>query len=256
MISVASGGPGGRAFLAEAAGLGAADRAVFLRADLSTLAGMEHVVDQVTATTQAVDGLILATQRFRPTREETEDGLEFTFALAYLSRFVIGHGLMERLEQAQAPVILNIAGPGGVPGRIAWDDLQLRSKYTGMRASMQASRSNDLLGAGFPARYPQARTRYVLINPGFVRTGMADPLPQPMRTLTKVLARFFATPVSKAIVPMIDLLDDPPKSMISAVKSGKPLPLTGDDFNPASADRLHRVTADLLARIKATGPRS
>lgn len=252
VIAIASGESKGRAFLAEAEALGAGERAVFLRADLSTVAGMRRVVEEVTATTEAVDGLVFGAQRFRPAREETADGLEFTFALSYLSRVVIGEGLMERLERADAPVIMNLAGPGGLPGQIFWDDLQLREGYKGMRASMQSSRCLDLLGAGFPARHPGARTRYVLYNPGFVNTGMADPLRQPMRSLTKVLARFFAMPVSKAIVPIARLLDHPPEAAATAFMRGKPLPLTGAAFDPAAADRLHRVTADLLAGLPAT----
>ncbi|MEV6865927.1 SDR family NAD(P)-dependent oxidoreductase [Streptosporangium subroseum] len=252
VIAVASGEAKGRAFLAEAEKLGAAGRAAFLRADLSTVAGMRQVVEEVTATTEAVDGLVFGAQRFRPTREETEDGLEFTFALGYLSRSVIGHDLMGRLERADAPVIMNIAGPGGLPGRIVWGDLQLREGYGGMRAAMQASRCNDLLGAGFAARYPDARTRYVLYNPCFVDTGMADPLSQPGRAITKALARLFAMPVGKAIVPIAGLLDNPPGPAVTAFMRGKPLPLTGKDFDPATADRLHEVTKDLLARITAT----
>lgn len=251
VIAVASGEDKGRALLAEARGLGAEGRAVFLRADLSTVAGMRQVVEEVAATAEAVDGLVFAAQRFRPKREETADGLEFTFALAYLSRFVIGHGLMEHLERAQAPVVMNIAGPGGLPGRVNWDDLQWREGYTGMRAAMQSSRCNDLLGAGFPARYPAARTRYVLYNPGFVNTSMADPLPQPRRAVTKVLARFFAMPVGKAIEPIAALLDTAPGPAVTAYMRGKPLPLTGKDFDPAAAARLDRVTTDLLGQLAA-----
>lgn len=254
VIAVASGKDKGRAFLAEANRLGeeAAARAVFLRADLSTVAGMRQVVDEVTATTETVDGLVFGAQRFRAVREETADGLEFTFALAYLSRFVIGHGLMGQLERAEAPVVMNIAGPGGLPGRINWDDLQWREGYKGMRAAMQSSRCNDLLGAAFPARYPSARTRYVLYNPGFVNTGMADPLPQPKRAVTKGLARLFAMPVGKAIVPIAALLDAAPEPAVTAYLRGRPLPLTGKDFDPGAAARLDRMTTDLLAQITAT----
>ncbi|WP_345429042.1 SDR family NAD(P)-dependent oxidoreductase [Actinoallomurus vinaceus] len=251
VIAVASGETKGRAFLAEADRLGAADRAVYVRADLSAVAGMRRTIDEVMGVTDAVDGLVFGAQRFRPEREETEDGLEFTFALAYLSRFVIGHGLMEHLERADAAVIMNIAGPGGMPGKINWDDLQFREGYKGMRAAMQASRCNDLLGVGFAARHPAARTRYVLYNPGFVATAMADPLPQPQRAVTKALARFFATPVDKAIVPIAGLLDDPPGPVVTAFKRGTPLSLTGKDFDPAAAERLHQVTTDLLAPITA-----
>ncbi|MFI6814894.1 SDR family NAD(P)-dependent oxidoreductase [Nonomuraea sp. NPDC050328] len=251
VIAVASGAAKGQAFLAEARRAGAADRAVFLQADLSIVAGMRQVVERVSAATEAVDGLVFGAQRFRTAREETADGLEFTFALAYLSRFVLGHGLLGHLERAEAPVVLNLAGPGGLPGRINWDDLQWRDGYSGMRASMQASRCNDLLGVAFPARHPDARTRYVLYNPGFVDTGLADPLPQPKRAALKVLARLFAKPVGKAIGPMLALMDAPPRPALTAYLRGKPLEPAGEDFDPAAAARLDHLTTGLLDRIPA-----
>ncbi|MET8160061.1 SDR family NAD(P)-dependent oxidoreductase [Sphaerisporangium sp. NPDC005289] len=251
VIAVASGEAKGRAFLADAAGIGAADRATFLRADLSTVAGMRRVVEEVGATVDAVDGLVFGAQHFQSRRVETRDGLEHIFALGYLSRFVIGHGLVDVMERADRPVVMNVAGPGGLPGRIHWDDLQLHRKYGGHRASMQVSRCIDLLGVDFPVRHPRARTRYVLYNPMFVSTGLADPLPQPWRAVMKALAPLFAMPVAKAIVPIARLVDDAPEAPVSAFRRQQRLPLTGEDFDPAAADRLHAVTTDLLARIDA-----
>lgn len=247
VIAVSSGEEKGRAFLREAARRNAAPRAVFVRADLSTLTGMRKALHEVSAAAESVDGLVFGAQRFRPRREETEDGFESTFALAYLSRHVLGHGLMDLLEKADSPVIMNLAGPGGLPGTVHWDDLQLHHRYTGRRAAMQSSRCNDLLGAHFPTRHPEARTRYVLYNPGFVRTAMADPLPAPWRALTKTLALLFAQPVSKAITPIAHLMDHPPAEPVSAFRRRTRLPLEGKAFDPARAERLDALTAELLA---------
>jgi NAD(P)-dependent dehydrogenase (short-subunit alcohol dehydrogenase family) len=248
VVAVGSSPDKGRALLAEAARLGAADRVRFLKADLSTLDGMRSAIGVIESAVDRIDGLVFATQRFRPERVETPDGYEYTFALSYLSRFVIGHELIGLLDQAPAPVVFNLAGPGGMPGRIHWDDLHLREGYTGMRAAMQASRCNDLLGVDFPRRHPDSRARYVLYNPLFVKTGMANPLPQPQRAITRTLAWLLAQRVERAVVPITGLMDDPPATRVSAFKKGRPLPLTGKDFDPAAAERLYDVTAGLLVR--------
>jgi NAD(P)-dependent dehydrogenase (short-subunit alcohol dehydrogenase family) len=248
VVAVGSSPAKGRALLAEAERLGAADRVQFLKADLSTLDGMRSVVGALESAVDHIDGLVFATQRFRPERVETPDGFEYTFALSYLSRFVIGHGSIGLLDEAPAPVVFNLAGPGGMPGRIHWDDLHLREGYTGMRAAMQASRCNDLLGVDFPVRHPDSRARYVLYNPLFVKTGMANPLPQPQRAITKSLAWLLAQRVERAVVPMAQLMDDPPAARVSAFKKGRPLPLTGKDFDPDAAARLYERTAELVAR--------
>ncbi|WP_416970408.1 hypothetical protein [Streptomyces sp. 4F14] len=72
---------------------------------------------------------------------------------------------------------------------------------------------------------------------------------QPARTLYKVLGRLLAAPVAKAIVPMTELLDKPPAAALTAFNQGKPLPLTGPAFDPASAGRLRTATEELLAAL-------
>ncbi|WP_062985560.1 SDR family NAD(P)-dependent oxidoreductase [Nocardia anaemiae] len=246
VLAVASGAVKGARFLREAAELGAADRASFIQADLSTLAGMHQVIAEVAAVTETVDGVVFGAQNFRSARQETADGFEYTFALAYLSRYVIGHGLFDALERAEAPVIMNIAGSGGLPGTIEWDDLQLRTGYRGMRAAMQSSRCIDLLGVAFSQRHPGARTRYVLYNPLMVRTAMADSLPTAHRILTKTWLRLAGQPVHKAIVPIAELIDHPPTEPLAAYRRRTRLALAGKDFDPESARRLDAITAELV----------
>ncbi|MET9080728.1 SDR family NAD(P)-dependent oxidoreductase [Streptomyces sp. NPDC004237] len=245
VIAVGSSQGKGDLFLAAAADIGAAERANFVRADLSTTAGVRKLIDQLP---DVIDVLVLAAQRFRGERVETEDGLESSFALGYLSRYLLGHDLFDRLERAEAPLVLNIAAPGA-PGKMQFDDLQLRKSYSGMRVSTQTARRNDLLGVSFTQVHPDARTRYVLYAPGLVATGIGDAMKQPMRTLYKVLSRLFAAPVAKAIVPMIELIDNRPEAALTAFNRGKPLPLDGPAFDPADAERLQKTTADLVASI-------
>ncbi|MFB9661891.1 SDR family NAD(P)-dependent oxidoreductase [Glycomyces mayteni] len=252
VVAVASGEAKGRAFTEAAARLGAADRARFLRADLSTVAGMRAVTAEIESSEERLDGLVFATQRFQQRRTLTADGLEYTFALSYLSRFVIGHGLVPLLDRAEAPVVFNLGAPGGFPGRIFWDDTSFeREPYKGMKAATQASRSIDLLAVDFPRRHPLTRAKYVVYNPMFVKTGMADPLPQPKKALTNAMAALFAQRVEKAIVPMAALIDAPPAAPVTAWRRTTPLPLTGKDFDPEAANRLHRLTEQILERVEA-----
>ncbi|WP_109524248.1 MULTISPECIES: SDR family oxidoreductase [Nocardia] len=127
----------------------------------------------------------------------------------------------------------------------------LRADYRGLRAAMQASRCIDLLGIHFPQRHPGARTRYVLYNPMFTRTAMADSLPTAQRLVSKAAAVLFAQSVAEAIVPVVELVDIPPYAPVSAFRRRTPIPLTGKDFDPDAARRLDAVTAALLAETTA-----
>lgn len=226
--------------------IGSSDRplpgARFLRADLSSISEVERVASLIT---EPVDALALFANRVSPKRRETADGLEFTFALYYLSRYLLGHLLKPQLDAASNPVIINIAGVGTKAGGISWDDPQLLSKYGLMRAQLQAGRANDLLGVSFAAQ--GHRARYVLYHPGFTRSGL-DGHPNPLvRGILKTLAKFFARPVADSAKPIVDWIDHPPAAPLTAIDRGKPVPLSFPTLDPADASRLDAYTSGLAA---------
>ncbi|WP_129668355.1 SDR family NAD(P)-dependent oxidoreductase [Phytoactinopolyspora endophytica] len=235
----------GRAFLDEAAEIGAADRAEFIRADLISVAENRRVIKEIKARNDSLDGLVLTAIRHFHRREETVDGFESTFALYYVSRFLLSYGLTELLEKGGAPVIVNICGIGITKGRVHWEDLTLGKRYGSVRAMLQGGRATDLLGVGYADHHPGGRTRYVLYHPGFTDSGTAT-LKQPAKAFIKTLARFFARPVEKSIRPVIELMDNPPDRPLIASDSGKPVSLSLSTLDADDARRLYGLTEHLL----------
>jgi NAD(P)-dependent dehydrogenase (short-subunit alcohol dehydrogenase family) len=249
-VLVVGASPGkGAAFLAAAAGRGAGGRARFARADLSLLEENRRILGLLAGELDALDALVLCARYHRSARAETADGFEATFALFYLSRYLLGHGLLPLLERAERPVIANVAGPGGT-APVQWADLQLARGYRGTAALGHGGRLNDLLGAAFAGRHPAARTRYVLFNPGVVATSFAGQYDQ--ATAVEV-ARLAAAgkPAGEAAAPVIACIDDPPAAPLSAFVEGRPHPLDRLLFDPADAARLDAITQQLLARHPA-----
>ncbi|WP_437938984.1 SDR family NAD(P)-dependent oxidoreductase [Sorangium sp. So ce341] len=235
----------GRRFLDEAAGLGAADRAAFIRADLTTVADNRRVIDEVRARHGALDGLVLTAMRYFPRRVETPDGFEATFALYYVSRLLLGEGLTDLLEQGDRPMIVNLCGVGITQGTIHWDDLSLRDGYGGIKAMLQGGRATDLLGVAYVANHPEGRTRYLLHHPGFTDSGTGS-LGQPAKAIIGLLAKLFAQPVEKSIQPILDLMDDPPAGRLLAYDRRAPLPTSLPTLDPAAAQRLYDRARHLL----------
>ncbi|MEV0975195.1 SDR family NAD(P)-dependent oxidoreductase [Microtetraspora glauca] len=236
----------GRRFLDEAAALGAADRAAFLRADLTSAAENVRVIKEIRARHDALDGLVCTAIRVFSRRVETPDGYEATFALYYVSRFLLAYGLADLLERGQNPVIVNICGVGVTKGRIHWDDLSLKRGYGSIKAMLQGGRATDLLGVAYALNHPDARTRYLLHHPGFTDSG-TDNLKQPAKTVIKLLARLAAQPVDKAIAPIVELMDDPPgKGGLLAYDRRRPLEPSLPTLDPAAARRLYDLTSHLL----------
>jgi hypothetical protein len=87
--------------------------------------------------------------------------------------FLLSHRLLDRLEAAPLPVVLNVSGPGAPKPEIRSEDPGFHRGYSAMEAQFQAGRANDLLGLSFAAEHPDAQTRYVLVNPGSVASSFA-----------------------------------------------------------------------------------
>lgn len=195
-----------------------------------------------------IDALVLAAGRFSRRRVVTAEGFEQTFAIGVLSRYVLAERLRPALERAEAPVIVNLCGTGGIPaGRVHWDDLQLTRGYSLFTATMQGARANDLLGVGFAARDPQSRIRYVLYNPLFVDSGMHRQFDQPVRALVGAAAAVLGSSVDAASKRPAELLADPPSAPLTALRRGKRVSLTRPEFDGAAATRLYGVLGDLVA---------
>lgn len=235
--------------LADADGIGAADRIDIVRVDLSSVTGTRAAIGDIAARYAEIDALALFANRQAPKRTVTAEGLEQTFALYYLSRYLLSHGLSPRLQRGRSGVIVNVAGVGMTKGEIHWDDLQLEHRYGMVTAQLQAGRANDLLGVAFAARSGNP-IRYVLYHPGFTRSGDLSLLRPAMRAAIRATARLSARPVAESIEPIHDFIDTPSTAPLTAVDRRRLVPLTLETLNPANAARLEAATRSLLATIE------
>ncbi|MFF2777381.1 SDR family NAD(P)-dependent oxidoreductase [Streptomyces sp. NPDC058052] len=242
----------GRAYLERARARGAAGRARFVTADLALTADTTAAVEEIAAGTPVVDALVLCARHYRYRRTETPEGYEENFALFYLSRYLLGHGLVPALGKADRPVVVNVAGPGAPLDVVRWHDLQLRHGYHGGAALGHGGKLNDLLGVAFAERYAATTgIRYVLVHPGVTATGFSGEYDAETLRHIRSMQRG-AKPVSAALPPIVAALDDPPAEPLSAFVEGHRLRVDTRDFDRAAAHRLEEVTARLLQGGRGT----
>jgi PPOX class probable F420-dependent enzyme len=244
----------GAAFLDVAARAGAGGRAHFVHADLATVAGTRAAIAEIRSLFPAVDALVLCARHYRSTRAVTEEGVESNFALFYLSRYLMSYEMTDLLDAAEAPIIVNVAGPGASDEKIRWHDLQFEHDYHGRAAMMHGGPLNDLLGVGYADEAPSHRVRYALLSPGTVSTSFSGEYDAATAAQIEAV-RALATPVQVGIQPILALLDRPPAASISAWSRHEPIPLTGPNFDVTAARRLRAETERLLAALPRTGRR-
>lgn len=250
VIAVGSSQAKGDALLADAERAGAGDRAVFLRADLRLVSENSRVLDAVRERWDRLDRLVLSAQRYETRVERTTEGVERNFALTYLSRFLLAYGLLPELHRAERPLVVNVCGTGTAAGRISWDDPQFTRTRGGFRALMQGARATDLLGVEFARRPDTADVPFVLFNPDFVRTNLQRELPQPFKLVALVALALRGKPVEVGVVPLLELLAQPPEERLLAFRGPQPVDMGSrkyaKGYDPADAARLFALTRDLL----------
>lgn len=235
----------GQQFLEEAARLGAGDRASFIQANLLSLSENRRVIQEVKRRHESLDGLVLTAMQQFPKRKLTPDGYESTFALYYISRFILSYGLTELLDKGDKPVIVSIGGTGMTKGNIHWEDLTLQHKYGLLKATLQGGRANDLLGVAYAENHKNGKTRYILNHPGYTNSG-TNHLAQPFKGILQVMGKLFAQPVEKSIQPIIQLMDNPPAQSLIAWDRTKAVDLSLPTLNKEDALKLYDLTKHIL----------
>ncbi len=235
----------GEAFYNEAKQYGASERAFYIQANLSLIQENKRVIEEIRNRFQSLDIVVFCAAKYNQEYTETKEGYEFTFALAYLSRFLLSYGLKECLEQSNNPIILNVCAPG-MKGEVNWNDLHNKNNYTRQRVMYHGSRLNDLLGVAFAHNDTVKKIKYILYNPWAVQTtSMMEVFKNP---ILKLMYKIIGKPVEKAILPAIDLINNPPTVSLTAYKEYKKINLKMDTFNKENALKLYALTIDLIKR--------
>jgi NAD(P)-dependent dehydrogenase (short-subunit alcohol dehydrogenase family) len=101
-------------------------------ADLSSLGAVRDLADRIISEYDRLDMLVNNAGIIVQERKESEDGYELTFAVNYLSHFLLTRLLLPLLKGSAPARIVNVASAGQSP--IDFDDPMLERGYDAMRA--------------------------------------------------------------------------------------------------------------------------
>jgi NAD(P)-dependent dehydrogenase (short-subunit alcohol dehydrogenase family) len=105
-------------------------------ADLSSVAEVRRLADQVLSEQERLDVLVNNAGVVSPERQLSKDGHELTFAVNYLSHFLLTAMLLPLLERSAPARIVNVASVG--QRAIDFDDVMLERGYEPIRAYCQS----------------------------------------------------------------------------------------------------------------------
>jgi NAD(P)-dependent dehydrogenase (short-subunit alcohol dehydrogenase family) len=105
-------------------------------ADLSSLAAVRDLADRILSEYDRLDVLVNNAGIIVQERKESEDGYELTFAVNYLSHFLLTSLLLPLLKDSAPARVVNVASAGQSP--IDFSNLMLEQGYDAMRAYSQS----------------------------------------------------------------------------------------------------------------------
>ncbi|MFG1798331.1 SDR family NAD(P)-dependent oxidoreductase [Nocardia sp. NPDC049149] len=219
-------------------------RAEFIAADLSLVADSRRVVNQLLAHHKRIDALVLAASFIRQHRQTTAEGHEASWALFFLSKYLLVTGLAPLLRAVEQPVIVNTAVPGTRADAVDFEDLEMVQGFTFMRSNAQQRRANELLG--ILATDDNPNLAYLTWGPAWlVRSSFAGEVGKGMRITAAVLGRLLGQRPEAAIRPIIRLIDDPSPGR-AAYRGATQHTLTVGDRDEKDATRLAAAIEESL----------
>jgi NAD(P)-dependent dehydrogenase (short-subunit alcohol dehydrogenase family) len=182
-----------QAALAAVRDVGRADCDV-IQGDLATLAGTRAVAEQVLAGTDRLDVLVNNAAVVLVRRTTTPDGYEATFALNYLSCFLLTGLLLPLLRKSAPARIVNVASEGHRYFRLDLDDLQNERRYSTMRVYGRSKTAGILWNVELARRLQGSGITANCLHPGTIRSNLGQGNGPALDVLQRILTRFMKTP--------------------------------------------------------------
>jgi NAD(P)-dependent dehydrogenase (short-subunit alcohol dehydrogenase family) len=143
-----------REMAAVAARPQASEPPVFLSADLSSMVATASLANRITALTDRLDALVCCAGVFALRPAWTSEGMERSFALNYLSRFLLINRLLPDLERSPSGRVVLVANAGRYRDTLQLQDLEHGHARRGLRLAGSTQFANDGTGRGARGALP------------------------------------------------------------------------------------------------------
>jgi NAD(P)-dependent dehydrogenase (short-subunit alcohol dehydrogenase family) len=189
----------------------------FVRVDLSLVREARRLGDEIVNRWPELNYLVHSAGVVRGEYAVTAEGFESNFATNYLSRFALTVRLLPVLQAAGRPGksarILLVAHPG-FDGTIHYEDINLRTNFSMIKAFRQFHYANDVFAVQFARRLtiPGERPSVTIscLHPGPTKTNIDTEMPLWMKLLVRFVVHplFSRTPDVPAAAALKLLLAD------------------------------------------------
>ena len=165
-----------------------------LLADLSSMQSVRQMADVFRTKYSRLHVLINNAGLFNIRRHPTADGYEMTFAINYLSSFLLTNLLLERLKASAPSRIVNVSSVAHYGGHINFDNLQAGRVYSGVSAYAQSKLALVLFTHELARKLQGSGVTVNSLHPGAVATNIWSRPMGPMGFIMTLPKLFMARP--------------------------------------------------------------
>jgi NAD(P)-dependent dehydrogenase (short-subunit alcohol dehydrogenase family) len=170
-------------------------RVQFIQLDLSDIKAVQAFARQFAETHGSLDLLANVAGVINTRRVITHEGFETTFAVGYLSAFVLCTELAPLLEEAANGRIANVSGVASfvLKARLDFDDLTFSRRYIGFKTAITTIHAKTVLSQMLALKYAARGIDINAFHPGPVRSDLMKDMPWIIRILFKIPSLFMSS---------------------------------------------------------------
>jgi len=220
-----------------------------LVADLLSLDSVRAAANQYIEKYEHLHVLVNNAGAFFMKRGVTADGIEKSFAVNYLSHFLLTNLLLETVKRSAPARIINMSGSHHSKATINFDDLQGERHYKGSHAIAQSKLAEILFTYELARRLEGTGVTANCLHPGVVATEFVDKaedFPRVIKYIYRLAKPFMKSPL-KGAETTVYLASSPEVEGITAkyYVNKRAVRSSPESYDTATAERLWDVSMAL-----------
>ncbi|MBT6430542.1 MAG: SDR family oxidoreductase [Rhodospirillaceae bacterium] len=220
-------------------------------ADLSLLRDVRELAERLLADPTPIDILVNNAGGYYQKRQQTDEGLEQTFALNHMAYFVLTNLLLERVHEAGQGRIINVASGVHKMGKLNFSDPQGRVSYKGWPAYCQSKLMNVMFTNALARRLEGTATTANSLHPGFVASKFGHNNTGFVGLMMRMSQAVMAISPQAGAKTSVHLATDPELAATSGLyfEKSRETASSQDSLNVEAQERLWKLSEEVAASI-------
>ncbi len=170
-----------------------------MQCDLADSASIRRFASEFLSKYDRLDVLINNAGIFTNSRMETADGLEYQIGVNHFGHFLLTDLLLDLIKKSAPARIINVSSAAHLGGKINFDDLHLKKKYSAWVSYAQSKLANVLFTYELAHRLAGTGVTANCLHPGLVSTRFAyDRKDEKPHWMMKLMGSFSISPAKGA----------------------------------------------------------